>query len=230
MAHKFDPSRAEILEDEARQQWQDVDAVLEAGGIQEGLVCVDLGCGTGYFTLPLAKRVGPTGKVHALDVSPQMLGLLQEKLQAGNLPQVQASIVSEPLQLQLPEGSVDVVLVANTYHEFEDRKGSLTEILRVLKPSVGRLLLTDWKKIPKGEGEPGPSAVERVSQIEARKELREVGYGRIVDAWEGKYHYQLAAWAPSRRKREPERPRPPREAPPPPPAEEPTPSPAPTDA
>ena len=78
IAKKFDPAHMEILEDERRSEIMDVDKILESVKSYVGNNVVDVGCGPGYFSIPISKRVGPDGQVFAVDLEKAMLERLKE--------------------------------------------------------------------------------------------------------------------------------------------------------
>jgi 2-polyprenyl-3-methyl-5-hydroxy-6-metoxy-1,4-benzoquinol methylase len=111
-----------------------------------GLVCpgrtaVDLGCGMGYFSIPLAQMVGPTGKVICIDVQQQMLdGLRRRAEKAGVLSNITLHRC-EPTRLGIPEPA-DFVLAFWMLHEVPDQRAFLAEVQAYLKPT-GRFLLVE---------------------------------------------------------------------------------------
>ncbi len=84
--HKFDPRKRGVLDDPRRLSFQDPRAILSEAGVKPGEIVADIGCGTGFFTIPLAKRVGERGMVYALDTSPTMIKELKKRTR--NLKQV----------------------------------------------------------------------------------------------------------------------------------------------
>ena len=138
----FRPAEAHKLEDPARLKWLPVDAILERLSLRPGLQVADIGAGTGFFAIPMARAVGPDGRVFAVDLQSEMLQLLRHKLTAGtgNLETLEGSAH----QSNLPGESCDLVLVANVWHELDDHPGALAEAARVLRPE-GRLAILDWR-------------------------------------------------------------------------------------
>lgn len=111
--------------------------------VQPGQVVCDLGCGNGYHTLPLAAAVGPTGKVFAVDIQPQMLQLLEQRakgLALGNLELVTAT-VDDP---KLPAASCDLVLMVDVYHELSHPVRVMQKVRRALAPR-GRVVLVEFR-------------------------------------------------------------------------------------
>jgi len=109
---KFDPANRAHLDSDARRAYLDPDAILGAFGVGPGTVIADIGAGTGFFAIPAAKRVGPSGRVYALDLEPKMLEDLRAK--AGSDAGVDniSILRSEEERIPLPHGSVDVAFLA----------------------------------------------------------------------------------------------------------------------
>ncbi|MSV29486.1 MAG: methyltransferase domain-containing protein, partial [Bryobacterales bacterium] len=152
--------------------------LLDALQIQEGATVADLGAGTGYFTWRLARRVGPRGKVIAVDIQRQMLDLVSEEVKKHALANVEL-VLGGPGDPQLPEGAVDLVLIANAYHEFSDPEAIMASVRRSLKPD-GRVVLVEYSKenprIPISE-------LHRMSFAEIRSEVEAAGFEltRVLD-------------------------------------------------
>jgi ubiquinone/menaquinone biosynthesis C-methylase UbiE len=77
--HKFDPRKRDFLDDPKRLFFENPDLILSETSVRPGQVVADIGCGTGFFTIPLARYVGETGKVYALDTSPTMIKDLRKR-------------------------------------------------------------------------------------------------------------------------------------------------------
>ncbi|HJR59419.1 MAG TPA: methyltransferase domain-containing protein [Vicinamibacterales bacterium] len=125
-------------------------------GIGEGSVVADLGAGGGWFTIRLARRVGPNGSVYAQDIQPQMIGAIKRRVEREELKNVRF-VLGTPLDPQLP-AAVDVVLIVDAYHEMEQPQTLLRNVRKSLKPG-GRVGIVEFTK--KGHG-PGPPMEERV--------------------------------------------------------------------
>ncbi len=132
------------LADPARDAWQKPDEVVWALGLRPGQVACDVGAGPGYFTLRLARAVGPSGRVYAVDVEPKILDALRERLAASGLRNVTPvlALADDPL---LAPRSCDLVLVVDAYHHFPDRPNYLNRLTALLRPG-GRLANVDWHK------------------------------------------------------------------------------------
>jgi len=160
-----------LLEDPKRDEWQKPDEVVRALNLQEGQVVADIGAGSGYFTLRLARGVGEKGTVFAVDVDDGMLTYLRQRLAKEKLKNVQVLHVPahDPL---LIDGSLDVAFVCDVYHHLEDREIYLRKLRKALK-SDGRLVIVDFYK---KEGMPvGPPMPMRLSEDTVTKELQDAG-------------------------------------------------------
>jgi SAM-dependent methyltransferase len=127
--------------DVKRESWQRVPDVLEALGARPGAVIADVGAGDGFFTVRLARAVGNTGQVYAVDISPRAVDALRGRIVRDQLQNVEV-IESEPADPKLPAASLDAVLIVNAYHEMTEYPAVLGHIFRALKPG-GRLVIVD---------------------------------------------------------------------------------------
>ena len=138
-----------FLDSEVRRCLQPPDRLIERSGIQPGMIVMDLGCGSGAFTLFVARVVGEQGKVYAVDIQPAMLKQLERKLaKAGsqditNIELRQASAYDLPFE----DGSLDLVYMVTVLQEIPDRGRALREVRRGLKPG-GILAVTEFLPDP----------------------------------------------------------------------------------
>src|ERR1035437_7339604 len=139
----FNAALAKRLDDIGRLIWLPPDDVIVALGVQPREVVADIGAGTGYLTLPLAHAIGSKGKVWAVDAQTEMLSLLLEKLDLAGLSNVQL-VHAEGDRKEIPDATCTLVLLANVWHEFEDRNAVLREAQRILSPG-GRVAILDWR-------------------------------------------------------------------------------------
>jgi predicted methyltransferase len=152
-----------LLEAPDRDQWQKPDQIMDALGIADGSVVADLGAGSGWFTLRLARRVGPNGAVYSEDIQPQMIEAIEQRLRGENLHNVR-QVLGTPSDPRLPSG-LDAALIVDAYREMDDPADPslvvtlLRNVARALK-SQGRLGVVDF--VPGGGG-PGPEPDERVN-------------------------------------------------------------------
>lgn len=166
MVHKFDVKKAGILDDPERVKILDPATIFEKLDIKAEMVLADLGCGTGFFSIPAARRVK---KVFALDISQEMLDILKEKIKKEKITNIEV-ILSGESSIPLSDKSVDILFMANVFHELEDKL--LKEVKRVLKMN-GRLMIIDWKKM---KMDFGPPLQERLDE----KEVIDICYGNGI--------------------------------------------------
>jgi 2-polyprenyl-3-methyl-5-hydroxy-6-metoxy-1,4-benzoquinol methylase len=128
---------------EERQREEDCAMLLEALEIQPGQTVCDMGCGNGFYTLQMAKRVGEQGKVLAVDIQPEMLHLLSERAKAEEIANIEP-IIGTVIDPNLPPDSVDLILLVDVYHEFSHPEQMLRAMRKALKPR-GRIALAEFR-------------------------------------------------------------------------------------
>jgi len=126
-----------------RIQEENPEEMLEQLDVKPGMTVCDMGCGDGYYTIELAKRVGPTGKVIAVDIQPEMLQELSRRCERGNLKNVDM-VLGLPHDPKLPIGQVDLILMVDVYHEFSNPVEMLNAMRKSLKPN-GRIALVEFR-------------------------------------------------------------------------------------
>ncbi|MHB1545525.1 MAG: class I SAM-dependent methyltransferase [bacterium] len=197
--HKFNPANHKRLDSEERRKIMPPELLIDE--IEKSadeyfkksgsVVFADLGCGSGFFSIPLAKRAknykDKNFLLFALDVSEEMLGVFNGNLKkdkeidpSGEKGSCAIKCVKcEEFFIPLEDNSVDILLLANVFHEIEDKTAYLNEIKRVLKDG-GTFFLLDWKK---EDVNPvmGPPASERVSAEETIKLLNKSGFKDIKE-------------------------------------------------
>jgi ubiquinone/menaquinone biosynthesis C-methylase UbiE len=126
----------------ARDGWQQPDRVVAALGIEPGDRVADLGAGSGYFTLRLARAVGEGGRVYAVDVDEEMNEYLKQRLAKAEIGHVEVILgrYEDPL---LPDAGIDLVLTVDTYHHLEDRPAYFRNLRRDLAPG-GRVAVIEY--------------------------------------------------------------------------------------
>src|SRR5258708_2815290 len=147
------------------------DSLVNALEIPLGASVAEVGSGTGYFTWRLAEKVGPKGRVFAVDVQQTMLDLTAETINKHQLANVEFVLGGES-DPRLPAASLDLVLIANAYHEFSEPESMVTAINRSLKPD-GRLVVIEF-----AEGHPfGPQdKTERMTVVQICAEIEPMGF------------------------------------------------------
>jgi SAM-dependent methyltransferase len=135
---------ADWLDREERDIEEEPDRAIDALGLKKGDTIADIGAGSGYMSVRLARRVGPTGRVYAEDIQPQMIALLQKRLareKIGNVIPV-LGLIDDP---KLPAAGVDLELLVDVYHEFSKPQEMLRGLRSALK-SGGRIVLLEYRK------------------------------------------------------------------------------------
>ncbi len=127
-----------------REEEERPSAVLEQLELKPGMVVCDLGCGNGFYTLLMAPRVAPAGKVLAVDIQQEMLHLLELRCDALGVPNVEP-VLGTIVNPKLPAGVVDLVLLVDVYHEFSHPEQMLAELRKCLSPT-GRLALLEYRE------------------------------------------------------------------------------------
>lgn len=125
----------------ARDRWQRPQDVMDELGLAAGSAVADIGAGRGYFTFRLAERVGPTGKVYAVDIDEGDLRRIGDRAREQGLSQIE-TVLGANDDPRLQAASVDAILVVNAYHEMRDYEAMLRGMLLALKPG-GRLAIID---------------------------------------------------------------------------------------
>ncbi|MBA2541214.1 MAG: methyltransferase domain-containing protein [Deltaproteobacteria bacterium] len=157
---------------EAREQ---PERVLDLLAIQPGSTVADVGAGTGYFTVRLAKRVGATGEVIATELQPEMLRLLDHRVSRERITNVRLIRGTEQ-EAKLPERCCDLVLMVDVYHELSSPPAIMAGVRRALKPK-GRLVLVEYK----GEDPKIPIKPEhKMTLAQIKKELAPLGFAFVT--------------------------------------------------
>ncbi len=132
------------LDDPKRDEYQKPDEVLKALALRPGEVVADIGAGSGYFALRFARAVGDSGRVYAVDISPDMVRHLNRRLRDAGVRNV-VTILSDPDDPLLPDASVDRFVIVDTWHHVDDQAKYLALMKRMLKPG-GQVVHIDFQK------------------------------------------------------------------------------------
>jgi ubiquinone/menaquinone biosynthesis C-methylase UbiE len=166
----------------------DPEKIFSSIGLGEGMVFVDLGCGEGYFALPACRRVGPKGKVFAVDINAESVAHLREQAEKEGLTNLVLD-VNEAEKTVFCRQCADIVFFGIDLHDFHDPLTVLKNAKEMLKPS-GRVADLDWKDIPMDFGPP----IEKRFPVEKAKNLIESAGFRILSVNDaGPYHYLIIA-------------------------------------
>lgn len=171
--------------------WPDPENVMRSLGVVPGMVVVDLCCGDGYFTAPLARIV--EGKLYGVDIDPAMLEQTRAELERARTTVLDLICADARDLPELLPGKVDNVLIANTFHGVPDQAGLAYAVANVLRPG-GCFTVINWDQLPREQttvlGKPrGPSADMRMSAEEVRAVVEPAGF-RLAHVVElPPYHY-----------------------------------------
>lgn len=158
--------------------------------IRPGDIVADFGAGSGYFIPTLAALVGPEGRVYACEIQKNLVEKIGDLARSQGWTQVQPlwSDIDEPGGSKIPDNTVDVGIMVNTYFQLEDRRQALQEIQRALRPGA-KFFLIDWSESYGGLG-PAVGAVVDVATAEDECEAAGFIFERTFPA--GDHHYGLA--------------------------------------
>lgn len=138
---------ADWLEREGRIRQEQPDKVIATMGVKAGDMVADVGCGTGFFTRRLARAVGPSGAVYAVDIQPEMLDRLRQSTEAEGLTNV-LPVLGTDRDPALPMGKIDWIIIADVYHEMQEPKAMLKALKASLAPE-GRIALLEYRALGK---------------------------------------------------------------------------------
>ena len=182
--------------DPGRARWQKPTRVVRALGLRRGAIVADVGAGPGYFTIPLARTVGPGGRVYAVDPGLPHLERLRARLVTAGIRNV-TPVLSRGDDPHLPPRSCDVVLVVNTYHHFPNGPAFLDRAAAALKPG-GRLAGIDFEK---RETPVGPPVDHRVSREDFLRAATTAGLRLVAEHRFLPHQYFLVLARAARRRR-----------------------------
>jgi ubiquinone/menaquinone biosynthesis C-methylase UbiE len=166
------------LERPERESEEEPSRAVEALDLRAGMTVADIGAGSGYYTVRMARKVGEGGRVYATDIQVGMLSLLQRRAKQEGLANIVPVLgaVDDP---KLPPGSLDLALMVDVYHELSAPQAFVRRLREALKPD-GRLVLIEFRK----EDPRVPIRPEhKMSVAEVREELSGDGYAvdKVID-------------------------------------------------
>lgn len=157
---------ADWLDRPEREAEEAPSLLLRSLPLKPGQSIADIGAGSGYLTFPLAKRVGPKGKVYAVDIQPEMLDIIKKRMRERRVSNIEL-VLGTPTDPKLPPQSVDLILMVDVYHEFDHPYEMTQAMVRALKPG-GRLVFVEYRKedpaVPIKE-------VHKMSEAQVKKEM-----------------------------------------------------------
>ena len=179
----FPPQDLGLLESPDRDEWQQPDRIMDALAIADSATVADIGAGAGWFTIRLARRVGPHGVVYAQDIQRPMLEAIRRRVLREGLQNVRTRLANESGP-NLPVGALDAVLVVDVYDAVVDRVMFLRNLATALTPD-GRIGIVNYKP---GQGGPGPDI--RIDSPAVEADARAAGL-RVLARENLPYQYLL---------------------------------------
>ena len=167
---------AEWLIRNEREREERCSLMLANLGIRKGMTICDMGCGNGFHSLAMAKMTGKNGLVLGVDVQPEMLGFLRERMESDGIENV-VPILGSFHNPHLPPNTVDLVLMVDVYHEFSHPKEMLASIRKSLKPD-GLVVLVEYREEdPRVPIKP----LHKMSKKQVNKELNANGFSLVKE-------------------------------------------------
>ncbi|MBI1357190.1 MAG: methyltransferase domain-containing protein [Acidobacteria bacterium] len=190
--HRSAEEWARILESPDRDPWQKPDEVVAALDLHAGQTAADIGAGSGYFSVRLAKAVGPNGKVYAVDIQQDLIDHLTARAGEAGLTQMEP-VLGTPDDPKLPAASVDLIFICDVAHHIENRQAYYAKLGRALRPG-GRIAIVDFykKELPVG-----PGVAMKISREEMIAELGQAGFALAAEHDFLPYQYFLTFTAKS---------------------------------
>jgi SAM-dependent methyltransferase len=179
-----------VFERDGREVWDRREDIIRHLRLQPGQVVADIGAGTGFFTALMAREVLPGGRVYAVDIAPNFVEASVNRAREQGLDNV-IGIVNDARSVQLPEGSVDLVFISDTYHHFEYPQSTLRSIHDALR-SGGEMVVIDFIRIP-GVSHPWVLGHVRAGEEDFTAEIESAGFERIerLDFMQTQYYLRF---------------------------------------
>lgn len=169
---------ADWLERDERERLEQPEKVLDLLKLTPGQMAADIGAGTGYYSLRLARRVGPQGRVLATDIQPEMIARLRVNMKKAKVSNIDP-VVCTPTDAKLPSGTLDLALMVDVYHELANPEETMAQVRRALKPG-GRLVMIEYR----GEDPTVPIKPEhKMTLAQIREELTPMSF-RIQETFD----------------------------------------------
>lgn len=166
----------EIFESEGREIWEHRQAIVEALDLQPGMRVADIGAGTGFFSLMFANKVGLQGRVYAVDISSNFIDAIKQRAAGAGLNNI-TGVINNPHSVMLPDNSIDLAFISDTYHHFEYPLSTLKSIHAALKPG-GEMVIIDYK-LAVEVSTPWVKSHVRVGEVRVRQEVAAAGFDLV---------------------------------------------------
>jgi len=186
---RFDPKSAHKLEAADRGQQFPVEIILDAAEVRSGQTVADIGAGSGYFALPLARRVEPA-TVYAVEPSDELRKRLQGKLAEAGAPANVEPVHGESNATGLPPASCDLVFLSAVWHEIDNHEAALREFWRITAPGA-KLAMVDWS--PDAAPPPGPPHSHRIPHQQIEHALEQAGWSVVMSGALTDWTYMVVA-------------------------------------
>ncbi len=157
-------------------------------GLKDGDVMIDIGAGSGYFSIPASEIVGDNGRVIGVDNSKEMIEELSSRVDKSGSRNIEI-VLSKEYDLAVKESRGDFVFISTVLHEVEDKILFLKEVKKVMKPK-GKLAIVEWIKKPM---EKGPPIQDRIDSSESADLLLKIGFHEIHSKEYNDYFYFVTA-------------------------------------
>lgn len=166
IAHVMGFQAADWLERPEREDEERLTLLVKELKLRSGDVVADIGAGSGVISIMMAEQVGEQGKVYAVDIQPQMLRILGDKLKNDGISNIELIQATEKSP-ELPPESVDLALMVDVYHEFEFPYETILELSKALKPG-GRVAFVEYRR----EDPDVPiKLIHKMSEAQIKKEI-----------------------------------------------------------
>jgi len=160
---------------------KDADRILSDAGLRRGMSCVDVGCGDEELLFSMARQVGETGEVYAVERNRARLDYLAQRahqLGTNNITPFHSHLIERIVNME--SRRFDFALVAYSFERVEMKRPMLTEVARILKVGGRALVLERLKRMPWGRGVQEKELDMMLDTKVFRVDRREVGGGRIL--------------------------------------------------
>jgi ubiquinone/menaquinone biosynthesis C-methylase UbiE len=164
------------------------DDAVESWDIRPGEKIADFGCGAGFFTIPVAQRIGANGAVYAIDVRQEALDAAKTKIKLFRLTNVHfiRADLEKPRASGIKDATIDKVVITNILFQVDAKNALLQEAYRILK-SGGSLLIIEWNE----KNKTGPVLPNTINRQETQKLCESVGFLLYKEFFAGSHHYGL---------------------------------------